>query len=222
MGTCTETEIVIDKHKGLPVTKIASYVFYHSCQIVSVTLGESIERIGTYAFSDCDKLVEVINKSSLVLEKGSSSYGSVANYALKIHSGESEIVHQGEYIFYTYENKNYLLGYTGEGVDIVLPDYYNGQTYEIYESAFNSLDIKSVTIGNGATRIGDWCFAYCYDLIRLVIPVSVKSIGSEVFHWSNNVEEIKYRGTEEEWNEISINSYWDENYVTMTYGYTGK
>ena len=48
-------------------------------------------------------------------------------------------------------------------------------------SDYNKYIIKSVTIGNGVTSIGDYAFEGCSNLTSATIPNSVTSIGSAVF-----------------------------------------
>ena len=74
------------------------------------------------------------------------------------------------------------MGYTGNDTELVLPDNYNGESYEIYDYAFYSCDgLKSVVIGDSVTSIGHYAFYNCSSLASVVIPDSVTSIGSSAF-----------------------------------------
>ena len=80
--------------------------------LTSVTIPDSVTSIGDYAFYSCYKLVEVINRSSLNITKGSENNGYVAYYALNVKDGgNSDIINQNGYLFYTNDVENYLLGY---------------------------------------------------------------------------------------------------------------
>ena len=94
--------------------------------------------IGDSAFVGCYKLVEVIDKSTLNIEKGSEYDGLVAYYALNVKKdGISDIVNKDGYLFYTYDNVNYLFAYVGSNTDLTsLPDDYNGQNYKLNNYAF--------------------------------------------------------------------------------------
>jgi len=43
------------------------------------------------------------------------------------------------------------------------------------------LNIKTITINSGVTRIGDWAFAHCHSLSKVTIPSTVTSIGEGAF-----------------------------------------
>lgn len=233
---------------GQSVQSIGPYAF-HSCDsLISITIGESVETIGVNAFGSCTKLVEIINHSSLNFTIGFSSYGGVAYYAKEIHSGTSKIVNVNDYLFYTHDKVNYLLGYIGNDAELVLPMDYNGQSYEIYSSAFSGLyDITSVTISGSVTAIGERAFFGCYRLKNATIKGSVKFIGNHAFNscesltnvvvsefvenigdggfmYCSNLRTIKYSGTSVQWDSISKSTNWDyeTGSYTITYNYAGE
>ena len=164
------------------VTSIGNRAFYNCSSLTSVTIPDSVTSIGDYAFSGCYKIVEIINHSSLNITVGSWDYGQVAWYAKEVHTGESKIVNIDDYLFYTYNGVNYLLGYVGNDTELILPENYNGEDYEIYRYAFYYCSsLTSVTIPNNVTSIGNYAFSSCSSLTSVTIPNSVTSIGSSVF-----------------------------------------
>ena len=144
------------------------------------------------AFYNCYKLVEVINKSSLNITKGSSNNGCIAYYALNVKKGgTSDIVNKNGYLFYTYENVNYLLSYVGVNTDLTLPDDYNGQNYKIYNYAFEGCSgLTSVTIPNGVTSIGERALEGCSGLTSVTIGSSVTSIGQWAFYGCSGLTSV--------------------------------
>jgi hypothetical protein len=142
-----------------------------------------VEEIYDDAFYYCPKLIEVINHSSLDVTADSAWHGYVAASALKVHQGESEIVNVDGYLFYTYDGVNYLVGYIGDEADIVLPENYNGEKYEIYDYAFSKNSyIISVTINDGAVKMGDYAFSECKKLESVNIAGEITDIGEHAFY----------------------------------------
>ena len=174
------------------VTSIGSSAFGYCIGLTSVTIPDSVTSIDDYAFEGCDKLVEVINKSDLNIIKGGSNNGYIAYYALNVKKGEaSDIVNKEGYLFYTYDNVNYLLAYVGANTDLTLPADYNGQNYNIYKYAFSyCIGLTSVTIGNGVTSIGNNAFNSCSGLTSVAIPDSVTSIGIGAFEGCNGLTSV--------------------------------
>lgn len=62
----------------------------------------------------------------------------------------------------------------------------------------------SVVVPDGVTDIDAHAFWRCESLTTVTIPASVTAIGDEVFPYSENLQEVYYLGSEEEWNEIAI------------------
>ena len=155
------------------VTSIGSYAFYNCNNLTSVTIPDSITNIDLYAFDACDSLIEVINKSSLEIKKGSSDYGNIAYRALEIHNGDSKIVNKNGYLFYTYESVNYLVKHVGTATQLTLPESYNGENYNIHNFAFfNCFGLTSVTIPESVMSIGAFAFANCDYLTSIEFKIT--------------------------------------------------
>ena len=173
---------------GNSVTSIGEYAFYRCFGLTgTLTIGSSVKSIGEQAFEECIRLAEVINYSSLNIEKGSEDYGEAAYYALEVKtSGPSELVNYGDFVFFPLEGTNYLIGYTGSSTQLTLPASYNGENYVISHGAFYYRGdlMGTLTIPETVTSIGELAFYYCDGFTGpLTIPNSVKSIEYAAFMW---------------------------------------
>ena len=161
-GKLVEGELIIPDG----VTSIPAYAFRGQA-ITRVTIPNSVTTIGSEAFYDCNKLVEVYNKSSLNITKGSSEYGYVGYYALNVYTEEGgSKLSTGEdgFIIYTDGDDKILVGYTGTETDLIIPDGIK----EIYKYAFKGCtSLTSVVIPDSVTTIGDNAFRYCYKLVEV-------------------------------------------------------
>lgn len=60
IGTCTETEIVLDTYNGKPVTAIGYEAFRGCSQMTSISIPSTVSRIEQGAFWDCTGLTSVV------------------------------------------------------------------------------------------------------------------------------------------------------------------
>jgi hypothetical protein len=169
------------------VTTISKYAFYECTNLMSVTLGKNVSSIGMDAFYLCKRLVEIINHSALTIKKGGASFGRIAENVIEIHDGASKITALGNFVFYEYGGVNYLIGYAGTDTELTLPATYKGQRYVINKYAFCEYS----------------------DLVSVVIPNSVTSIGNYAFYYCKNLTSIEYCGTSSQWQSLSKGAYWD-------------
>ncbi len=202
-------EAVIDKAEY-----INSYAFQKCYTLECVTIGSSVKNIGSDAFGGCLRLAEVINESSLNIEKGSSNNGYAAYYALSVkNGGTSDIVKENGFSFITVDGLNYLLSYSGNETELTLPEGFNGEGYAIYNFAFAYNDsLESLVIPNGVTSIGDYAFDNCVSLKSITIPASVKSIGAIVFRLCTSLRQVSFGGTMAEWEVVAEKCDW-ESYI---------
>ncbi len=83
----------------------------------------------------------------------------------------------------------------GNGAMADYTSYYGDNTAPWFHSRWynpqpGDIIIKSVTIEEGVTHLGDNAFGWMIDLKTITIPSSVTSIGEDAFYWSKAVDDI--------------------------------
>lgn len=173
------------------LTGIGSKAFYACHGLTNITIPQGVTGIGSEAFEYCSKLVEVYNKSSLMIAPGNDAYGQVAKYAKNVYTneGNSKIsTDSNGFVVYTDSKEKIVLSYLGNQTDIVLPS----DTTSIIDYAFyKNPDITSVTIPEGVTSIGSSAFYDCRRLTSVKIPSTVTTIGNTAFARCYRLAEVR-------------------------------
>ena len=118
----------------------------------------SVTSIGNYAFNDCTSLKELrIEDGESTLSLGYNSYTSSGG---------------GEGLFYDCPLETLYIGRNLR---------YNTSPFYGYSPFYEITTLKSVTIGNSVTRIGEYAFYGCAGLTNITIGKSVTSIGENAF-----------------------------------------
>ena len=195
------------------VTSIGDYAFRGCSSLTSITLPESVNEIGSYAFQYCYSLYKVINNSNLSLSEGSSSNGYVAYYAKVLYEG-SDLTTVGDFQFYTSDGIHSLVNYIGEDTEIMLPDCYNGESYNIGSYAFHGCSsLPSITIPESVASIENYAFDGCSNLHSVTIGSGVLFIGSSAFStpkkviWLTNTPPTGYANAKGSINYVANDQY---------------
>lgn len=210
--------IVPSLFNGRPVKRIANSGFYNKSSITSVTLPNTIEIIGVYAFSGCTNLntinmplfVKTIGAyafqntrfSTITLPNSLTTIGDGAFFQSRLASVTipSSITTFGSEVF---RNSNNLTSVTLAGGLSVLGNYafadcsnLTGITFpnsltNIPTGAFYNINmLSSVNFGTGVKTIGASAFSYSNRLTTVTIPNNVTSIGDSAFFASSRLETV--------------------------------
>ena len=158
------------------------------CEIEKIVIKTGVTGIGKYAFFKCDQLTKVTIPGS-VTSIGYGAFESCTSLKnITIPDGVTDI---GDYSF------NDCTSLT----KITIPD----TVTNIGQSAFGGCtSLKSVTIPDGVTYIGASMFMECTSLKSVSIPASVTRMDATAFIGCDSLTDIYYSGSEEQWNNISI------------------
>ena len=154
---------------GDGVEKIPGYLFSNCTGLTSVTIGNSVTSIGGYAFRGCSSLTSVTIPNSVT---------SIGSYAFDGCRGLTEIYYNAkavEEVFGSFSSA----GTSSGGFRAVIGD--SVELIPAYLFA-DCRGLKSVTIGNSVTSIGGYAFYNCGALKSVTIPDSVTSIGDDAFN----------------------------------------
>lgn len=164
------------------VTSIGDYAFYECSNLSYIDIPYTVTSIGDKAFFSCDDLTSVTIPYSIT-SIGINPFSGCYNLA-SIH------VEGGNPKYDSRDNCNAVI----ETASNTLIASCNGTVIpnsvtSIGDWAFAySYNLTSIDIPNTVTSIGDWAFAYSYNLTSITIPYSVTSIGYGAFEntgWYN-------------------------------------
>ena len=193
----SEDGVLFDKNMETllicPMTKSGTY-----------SIPSNVTSIEAVAFKCCENLTSIIIPDSVTTIDDSAFYGC---------SNVSEFIVDSDNPSFSSEDG--VLFDKGKETLLHCPAKKSG-TYtvpngikSIGEYAFDSCEsLTSIIISNSVTTIDDSAFSECTSLTSITIPKSVTSIGNYVFSNNslNSLTDIYYEGTEDEWNQISIES----------------
>ena len=176
-------------------TKIPVYAFKGQTEITSVVLPSSVKKIEYSAFRECLKL-EQINIEN-VEEIGSSAFYSCIKLNNITLSNKLEIL------------SSEIFGNCYALDNIIIPN----SVKEIEWYAFGSCNsLTNVIIPSSVENLHHSAFTHCANLKNLVISNGVEEIGQALVASSNENLKIYYLGTQEQWNNVNIDSWENEKF----------
>jgi hypothetical protein len=161
--------VIPDTTNGYPVTSIGTEAFFLS-SMTAVTIPDSVNNIGIYAFQACSSLTSVIIPNS-VTNIGSGAFvgcGSLTNAVIS-----TNLTYLVDNLFAFSGLKNFVIpvGITNIGA-----------------SAFdNCTQLTNVVIPTNVFSIGGYAFDDCHTMTSVTIPDSVSTLGSWAFAGGYNV-----------------------------------
>ena len=200
-----ETVVVIPaEYNGLPVTKIQGAYgtgAFARKAITSVTIPDSIEEIGQNSFNNCSALATVnISTASHLKKIGNNAFsGNSTLREIYLPIGMTEL---GDSVFNNCGAMERFIVSEGNTA-------YGSPNGHLVEKATNTL-IRGANcdkIPDGVKIIASAAFRKS-TIAKLEIPASVVSIENYIIQ-DSAVEEIIYRGTEQDWQAIDKAKSWN-------------
>ncbi|MBQ8045789.1 MAG: leucine-rich repeat domain-containing protein, partial [Bacteroidales bacterium] len=156
------------------VTSIGIAAF-RGCQLLAVTIPNSVTTIDSAAFESCSNLISVTIPNS-VTSIGSTAFESCTRLT-SVTIGNS-VTSIGRWAFNSCTNLT----------SITIP---NSVTYIGSYAFYECSDLTSVTIPNSVTFIEEGVFSNCSSLTSVTIPNSVTSIGNSAFYNCKGLTSVK-------------------------------
>ena len=170
---------------GFPVTSIGATAFrgYYGYEIgtinncnnlTSITIPNSVTRIGNYAFYNCTSLTSFTIPNSVISIGNAAFSGCTSLTSIIISNSVTRIEYE------TFKNCSNL-------TSIIIPDSVN----YIEGYAFSSCSsLTSIVLPEGIKEIPWHCFAWCTNLESITIPSTCTTIGGSAFTNCSNLTTV--------------------------------
>lgn len=173
---------------GDSITKIGSYAFCDFTTLTSVTIGNNVSEIAMYAFDNCTGLTSVyITDLSAWCKITFGNFGaSPLNYATNLYLKGNLVTELTIPSDVTTIN-DYAFLNCSSLTSVTIPE----SVTSIGNNAFYNCDsLTSVTIPESVTSIGNFAFFDCASLTSVTIPNSVTSIGHSAFAYCRKLTTV--------------------------------
>jgi hypothetical protein len=165
--------------------------------------------IGSGAFRNCTNLATITVPSS-VTEIGYQAFQNTPWLAAQQTSSENGLVIVN----------NILTDGTSATGNITIPSTVTTIGYEAFGGCTTVTGI-TFEADSQLTSIGEKAFIKCNKITYITLPLGVTNIGEGAFNGCTFLKTVNYRGTEEQWNEITIDTFNDPlTNATKNYNYT--
>ena len=166
--------------KGMPVVAIDSTAFHHCDNMRSVTIPDSVVRIGGLAFSKCYAL-EHVTLGRGIREIDFSPFSFC----------EKMIYNKYKNGYYVGNEENPYLALVSMAAEDAETVTIHPDTVVVCGSAMKGCSsLRELFVSDAVVSIGSFAFSYCSSLETLYIPESVESIGHMAFEHCDSLLNI--------------------------------
>ena len=189
LGVASATQVVIPElYEGLPVTAISEGAFRLNAMLQSVTLPDTVTRIGADAFYGCTALTEIRFGKGLT-EIGKSAFTNCTALA-RVYVPDVETWLSVSFDGTSANPFSYAKELYVDGVSVTNVTVPDGTTAIKPYTFYNMTWLTTVTLPEGVETIGEKAFYACSRLTALALPESLSEIGSEAFFFCRSLGEL--------------------------------
>lgn len=168
------------------VTRIGEQAFFNCESLENITLPDSITDIGYWAFASCIGLTCITLPDS-VISIGANPFVYCESLTdIVVSDSHPYLAVTGGVLFSKPDHRLICYPQSLFADDYTVP----AGTLEIGDWAFVRCSLKSVTIPDGVTSIGEDAFYWCFSLTGVTIPDSVSGIGKNAFTVPKNFNSV--------------------------------
>ena len=181
VNTATEHELEIPSEiDDIKVTSIANEAFKSCTSITSVTIPDSVKRIGDFAFYDCDNL-KTVKIADTVAEIGVGAFRECALLNnVKLPASLTKVSDQ---LFWECPSLSKIT--------------FGGKVAVIGVGAFYNCDaLTAITVPSSVTEIQDTAFYGCDKLVSITVPASVAKVADSAFG-GINAEKVTFNAVKD-------------------------
>ena len=192
--------------EGSVCESIGTGAFIRCYELTSITIADSVTSIGNSAFSGCTAMTEITLSKNLT---------TLGEYAFSACTALSEIVIPDGVTTIAYGTFEVCTNLTAVTL--------GAHTVRIGNSAFwGCSQLAAITAPEGVTHIGEYAFYDCSRLSVVYLPQSLTQIGDKAFYNCANLWHVLYRGSQEQWENITLGENSDLLGAVIHYDCTGE
>ena len=198
---------------GEGITRLPSSLCKEAVNLISVSLPDTVNKIGDMLFLGCSNLKNVRLSNGLT-SLGQSTFARCSSLEnIFIPEGITEI---GTYVFSSctalreIDLPDSIVKIDTSAFDgctalrkIKLPAHLSTLNMHVLEDCTS---LETVIFPEDLTKIGQFVFSGCTGLKKIILPHSVEEIGLWAFSKCTNISDVFYQGTADEWAAIAIDS----------------
>lgn len=153
------------------ITGTGNYCFYGQQELSSVTLGNSVKRLGRYSFTHCPSLQRI----NIPLSYTGHTYMDTVSGAMQVFGGNTKNLN----VYYAGNTSDWVTkiafkGYASNPLE-------NGGKLYVNSTGFSGSLINNLTVPSNVTSISDFAFDGCGSITSVTIHSGVTSLGYACF-----------------------------------------